>query len=307
MVSRAALAGAALGAVAFAVLATRPWWHVARGPVDVPLIAGLQALNDSPVDGTRTYAEDSFQWLSWYHGWPVVVAGLIGLLAWLALGTRSDSARLLWLSALLLPSAALYLTQPSIAPDQIWAMRRFLPVVVPGLLLATAWVARQLSLRLRPLGAILAAALVVSAIVLPVQTASALWSEKNYAGALSALRTVCGAIDGRPTIVTEQDTLLPTVIVLCDVPTYSVAKPRRAALADAREALGGGPAVLVTQAPDAIPWEGEAPTPTIGYVQTIWERTLEEAPDKVLEHPVELTLGLVEADGTVVPLTSGGD
>jgi hypothetical protein len=37
-----------------------------------------------------------------------------------------------------LSAALLYVTVPSIVPDQIWAMRRYLPVVIPGLLLAAA-------------------------------------------------------------------------------------------------------------------------------------------------------------------------
>jgi hypothetical protein len=305
VVSTAAIAGAALAAVAFVVLLTRPWWYQGHGD-DIPLVAGLQGLEGSPVDGTRTYAEASFEWLSWYYGWPVVLVGLGGLLAWLVLGTRPKSTQLLWLSALLLPSAAVYLTQPSIVPDQIWAMRRFLPVVVPGLLLATVWVARQLSAR-RPVGGILAAVLVVSVVGSPLMTAGTLWSAKNTAGGLDGIEQVCEQIDGRPTIVTDQDTYLPTVLALCDVPAFSVPEPSPTALAAAREALGGGAVVLMTHTPDTIPWVDSPPPPTVVYTQTIWERTLTERPDEVVAQPVGITLGLVRPDGSVAPLTTSGD
>jgi hypothetical protein len=304
IVSRAALAGAALTAVAFAVLLTRPWWFVGHGD-DIPLVAGLQAAERSPVDGTRNYAEATFQWISWYYGWPVVLVGLGGLVAWLALGARPRSTQLLWLSALFLPSAAVYFTEPNIVPDQIWAMRRFLPVVVPGLLLATVWVARLLSAWRRPVGAILAALLVAGVVGWPLTTVRTLWSEKDNAGPLDGIEQVCGQIDDRPTIVTQQDTYLPTVLALCDVPAFSVPDPTPAGLAAAREALGGGAVVLMTHTPDSIPWVGSEPPPSVVYSQTIWQRTLTSRPYNVVAEKISVTLGLVQVDGTVAPLTSG--
>lgn len=303
-VSVATLAGAAVVAVAFAVLFTRPWWYVAHGD-DIPLVAGLQAQEGDPVDGTRTYAEASFQWLSWYYGWPTLLVGLGGLLAWLVLGARSKSTRLLWLAALFLPSAAVYLTQPSIVPDQIWAMRRFLPVVVPGLLLGSVWVARQISGRRRPVGAIAATVLVVSIAVWPVKTANDLWSVKDNAGGLFGMRQVCDQIDGRPAVVTQQDTYLPTILALCDVPTFSVAATTTEALDMAREEMGGSPAVLVTRTPEAVPWTDSQPEPSVVYAQSIWERTLTGPPHRAVATPVSVTLGVVEADGSVTPLSSG--
>jgi hypothetical protein len=308
VVSRAAIAGAALSAVAFLVLLSRPWWYEGHGD-NIPLVAGLQGLERSPVDGTRTYAEASFQWVSWYYGWPVILVGLGGLLAWLVVGTRQKSTQLLWLSALLLPSAALYFTQPSIVPDQIWAMRRFLPVVVPGLLLATAWIARRLS-RLsvgrRPVGAILAALLVVCVLGFPLRTTAPLWSAKDNAGGLDGIQQLCKKIDGRPTIVTQQDTYLPTILALCDVPAFSVPEPSPAGLAAARGALGGGPAVLVTHTPDSIPWVGSPPPPSVVYTQTIWARSLTKPPAQVVAQQIGVTLGLVRPDGSVAPLTTTG-
>ena len=188
LMSRAAVVGAVAAAVGFLVLLSRPWWYQSHGATDIPLIGGLQGAEGSPVDGTRTYAEASFQWVSWYYGWPVVIVGIGGLLAWLVLGARSRSTQLLWLSALLLPSAALYLAEPSIVPDQIWAMRRFLPVVVPGLLLASVWVARQLFGRGR-VGMVLAGLLTLSVLVFPLPTTYPLFRAADDAGGLSARRT----------------------------------------------------------------------------------------------------------------------
>ena len=102
-------------------------------------IGFLQQREGQAVDESRTYAEQSMRWLGWYLGLPALAAGVAG---W-ALMTRETVARrigrlmpfLLALSGL----TTLYLWQPSITPDHIWADRRFLPVVFPGLLVCAAW------------------------------------------------------------------------------------------------------------------------------------------------------------------------
>jgi hypothetical protein len=303
----AATAGAVLTAVAFLVLLSRPWWYVAPATINNGLISGTQQREGLPIDGTRTYAEESFQWISWYYGWPVVLVGLAGLLVWLIVGARGKQTQLLWLSALFLPSAVLYLTTPNITPDQIWAMRRFLPVVIPGMLLATAWVARTLVDRglarsgpRRVGGVLVAAALVLSAVAWPLTSVHHLWGEKNNAGALAGIRAVCDAIDDRPTIVAGRGNYLATILVLCDVPAVSIPEPTNQLLAEAREGLGGE-VFLVTHAPSTVQWNGDPPTP-LTWTQKVWERSLVGPPDEVLDNPLGVALGLVQPDGTVDPV-----
>ncbi len=301
LVSWAAIAGAVLSGAAFAFMATRPWWMVSRGDLDNGLVRGIQEREGLGVDGTRLYAEESLQWIAWYYGWPVLVVGLLGLVAWLAIGARERSARLLWLSALVLPSTLLYLWQPSITPDQIWAMRRFLPVVVPGLLLATTWVARELSVR-RAVGAAVAAVLTVATVVWPLTATRHMAGAGDKEGAVAGTDQVCDLIDGRPTIVTGVDTYLPTVLVLCDVTAISLHDPTPERLAEARERLGGGPVVLVTRAPGQVPWVGEPP-PQQTWRQEVWEQSLTGPPDEVFEEVVGVSIGVVGPDGFVDPIS----
>ncbi|MGA8045832.1 MAG: hypothetical protein WCA30_06140, partial [Dermatophilaceae bacterium] len=52
-------------------LATRPLWQIVRQSPDDPgsrVVAGLQLRQGLPVDGGRTYAERSVEWLSWWLG-----------------------------------------------------------------------------------------------------------------------------------------------------------------------------------------------------------------------------------------------
>jgi hypothetical protein len=269
-------------------------------------VAAIQGSQGLPVDGARLYAEDTMNWLSWYYGWPVVLAGLAGLLVWLVVGARGRATRLLWLSTLFLPSAVLYLTQPSITPDQVWAMRRFLPVVVPGILLATAWVAGELFRRGLAgrvlLGRSVAAALVVATVAWPLSTVPDRWSAKSKAGALAGNQQVCAQIGDRPTIVAGLDTYLPTVLVLCKVPAVSVPNPTLASLAQARDALGGGAVALVTQAPGAVPWVGGQPPAPLQFTQEVWESSLTGPPDEIIGQGIAITLGSVLPDGSVEAL-----
>jgi hypothetical protein len=302
VLSWAATTGAVLAAAAFLVLLSRPWWYVSHGDFDNVVVANIQKAEGAPVDGTRLYYEDSFQWLSWYYGWPVVLIGLAGLLAWVVVGARSRRTELLWLSALFLPSALLYLAAPHITPDQIWAMRRFLPVVIPGVLLATVWVARALAGRNRVIGVVMAVLVAVGVAGWPLTTVNDLWTVKNKGGALAGTQQVCDRIDGRPTVVTGFSLYLPTVLALCDVPAVHVKEPTPTALADARTALGGEDVVLLTRGPGGAPWvDGKVAEP-IQFAQVVWEHSLEGPPDETVTQTVIVTLGLVAEDGRVTPL-----
>ncbi|MEX2551861.1 MAG: hypothetical protein WD627_02515, partial [Actinomycetota bacterium] len=112
-------------------------------------IEAIQAYENQPLDGDRNYAELSLRWVSWYVGPVVVVAGLLGA----ALVTRRlllgrDQNMLLFLLVFICASV-LYVWRPSISPNQLWAMRRFLPVVIPGLIFLSAWACHWLLERAR--------------------------------------------------------------------------------------------------------------------------------------------------------------
>ncbi len=135
----------------------------------------IQRREGLPIDATRTYAEFSMEWLSWYVGVPILLLGCLGVAAavFRALGRdMSWSVRTACLS--LLVPAAVYIYRPSINPDHIWAMRRFLPIVIPGFLISAMVVAGWLTSRFRfgpaPLVPLMAATLLTFQ---PISTASA--------------------------------------------------------------------------------------------------------------------------------------
>ena len=244
-----------LAAIAVLALVAYAWWvrpwievHVnALGGGGKGTMEALQEQEGLALNGDRTYDEKSMQWLVWYVG-PVVVVGaamaaavlvrrfLIGRL-------HADLALLL---ALVVPISALYLFRPSIYPDQPWAIRRFLPVTIPGFLLLAGWCAAwllRLSHRLRQppgrlltggLAVVLGAAIVVPPLFVTVPLAGARWE----AGGAAGIEALCDALgpddvallsrEGQISIVFQ-----PAVRGFCPVATAGFVGPAKASGIDA--------------------------------------------------------------------------
>jgi hypothetical protein len=124
------------GVLAYTV---RPSFAVATWSRTTP-IGYLQQTEGELVDEARTYAEQSALWLGWYIGVPALAVALVGWAALVREAVARRSARLAPFLLAVSGLTTLYIWMPSITPDHIWADRRFLPVVVPGLLLCAAWV-----------------------------------------------------------------------------------------------------------------------------------------------------------------------
>jgi len=155
----------AVPVVALVALAIRPYVQTVRGQTDPAMIsevAALQRIAGLPVDGTRQYYEQTFNWVLWYLGVPAVLMACAGTAV---LGRRLVRAMLEWRSSLLaarlwgLPfliivwSVAATLWDPYVAPWQPWASHRLVPVVLPGLVLFGVWISSRLTARAAAFGA----------------------------------------------------------------------------------------------------------------------------------------------------------
>lgn len=310
-VARAWPALLGLGAVgvlaAFAVLLTRPWWYVARFPIENTLVSGLQGQAGVPQDPFQTYAELSLNWMAWFVGWPSVVLGVLGL-PLLVLLSRHHPERLV-LVLVALPTTLVYLWQPSITPDQVWAVRRFLPVAFPVLLLGAAFLLDRLTGspalrggRGRRVAAGALAAVGVLAVVVPTGVnLDQLFRSTQKSGVQAGVERFCDQVGDRPTVVVGANTYLPTVIAVCQVPAVRVVDGSAQGLADAVAALGTDEASVVTGNGPNVAWQGEVPAPTVTIATTVWERVLFGPPHRTLPGSIALWVGTVDADGTAVP------
>jgi hypothetical protein len=186
-------------------LASRPLWQTVRQSAADPgsrVVAGLQLRQGLPVDGGRTYAEQSVVWLSWWVGPAALVLALLAaaLLAHRAAATWVDGIELpSWTGPLLvaLGSTALTLYRPGITPDHPWADRRLVIAVATVVLLVTGltavvtrWSARRLP------ASVLVVASSGCALALLVPTALATWPHRDEhveEGQLTAVTQVCEA------------------------------------------------------------------------------------------------------------------
>jgi 4-amino-4-deoxy-L-arabinose transferase-like glycosyltransferase len=114
-------------------LASRPLWYTAVTSNQNPVVAEIQQRMGDPIE-KRSYAEQSVNWVVWYIGPLFALLGVVGV----ALAAKWSMARrdllLVASVAVVLVTSLVYLVKPSITADQIWASRRLLPVILPGLL-----------------------------------------------------------------------------------------------------------------------------------------------------------------------------
>src|SRR5205814_10620156 len=120
--------------------------------------------------------------------------------------------------------------RPSVVPGQCWAMRRFLAVTIPALLILGAWGADQLGgwlarrlRRLRAVRALVPALAIAAAVVVPAwQLGHGLLDTREQAGGLRAIGRVCDRLPKRAVVWATAGSgdarLLQPIHAFCDVP-----------------------------------------------------------------------------------------
>jgi hypothetical protein len=246
--------------------ALRPYFQTVRNetvPATIRYVAELQKLAGLPVDGHRQYAEDSLYWVIWYVGLPAVILGTLGL----ALLTRRTLKSLLtwrdsgaarnWALPLLFTGwvTVTVLWRPGIIPDQPWASRRLVPMVIPGLILAATWMAAWIKDRGHRLGAgrlagsIVAACCVIALLVPAAVTTFGVGTTKSASGSTRltanglafkrtgrgenrAVRQLCAAIGPNAAVVIVDaqtaDRFSQVVRGMCATPTTRIDDPTAA-------------------------------------------------------------------------------
>ena len=255
-----------LVAVGFAI---RPYVQTVRGDTNagvVSYVGGLQRIAGLPLDSHRLYSEDTLYWVIWYIGLPALLLGVFGLALLTRRVTRAlltwndpSGAAKLWALPLMIIGwvTVTVLWRPGTVPDQPWASRRLVPVVLPGLILAAVWAAAWLNGRagVRGAGKLLSsavAALCVAALLLPTALTTfgigvsntGRYASRRPAGGLALQRTglgqaaavgrVCGSIGTGASVVIVDPRVASQFTQLirgmCDVPVGVMNRPSRLAV-----------------------------------------------------------------------------
>jgi hypothetical protein len=223
------LAGVAVAAGLFGAWFLRPHLQETHSRVH-PYMAGLQRIDKVPIDATRRYYEDSLVWHSWYLGPLTLAAGIIGIAFLTREVLRGRAGTKGLVVTAFVPVTAVYLANPSIFPDQIWVMRRFLPFIIPGFILgAFVVVDRLLDVRARNARVVQlvaragAAVLVAAAIAFPIHTVWPVRGDTTQRGFLGSVEQLCDTLGPDAAVIVLQGTatelLLPqTLRSYCNVP-----------------------------------------------------------------------------------------
>jgi hypothetical protein len=254
-----------------------------------------------------------------YLGWPAVYLAVGGYVLLVVRMIRRRELALLGLLAVGLSMSALYLWSSEITPDQVWAMRRYVPVVMPILLIAAAyllavvwaalaerWPGRTLA---RPAvwvsrGAVLAIA--AALVWAPWTVSRPVFSLREEVPQLRQVDAICAALPSDAAVLIVDDGLRwgysMTMRTYCNVPTLAVPTTDAQALATVRASVTAGGHTLYVMAAQAVqlPFAAAGPTRPFSTVTTTrWPSVIGTTPSGPAVQQVVVFLGTVRADGRV--------
>jgi hypothetical protein len=286
---------------------SRPLWYIGRfaGPGGLATIAALQKEEGLPVDGHRSYEEQTLSWLGWYFGWPTVALAIVGFVVMVVLGVRRRNLTLLIAAVAPLSVAAVYFTRVAITPDQIWAFRRILPVITPGFLIA-AVVPMALLWRRFASPVTRGVALGIAALVAfgPIVTWNGLLLVKDGGNQLTATEAICTAIgDAQEVLLIRDDAPINYGLAIktaCDTDVISVWSYdiKDGNLEALHERTGDIPVVAYVQG--AMPQPRRAAPADLTFTVPRWNRHIDHLPDAIVATRYSLYFGTLKADGSVV-------
>jgi hypothetical protein len=303
---------AAVGVVLVGVgLALRPLFLTVHGhdKGQAGLIGALQNSHRETVDPLRTYAENSVTWLAWYAGPVAVALALVGVAILVRRLIRDRRLELLPFLTVLLATAALYLWAPRNTPDQIWVMRRYVPIVIPGLILAAMLVLSEGLARLQGRAKMVTAAVLGLALLAPVAFITRPFVKiREGVPQLQEIQRVCDTIPDGDGVVIIGDMgarYVQTVRSFCLTPSANLPVVSTNAMAVAQKALAAkGHKLWVLGADDvqpALAAASAAGEPVI-FNQlnvNVWAKALETPPRGIIDAGRNFYLGEVGADGRV--------
>lgn len=222
-----------------AVFAVRPYLQIVRrvphNPDDrlnAAFIAALQHSQSLPSDPNRQYSELSLRWVTWYIGVPAVLLGTIGAALVVRKLLRRRSTEWALPYAMIVWTTVTTLWRPAITPDQPWASRRLIQVVIPGLLLFAVWALAWATRRVRRLGygkqvaAAVATCGVLLIVVPTVLTSGGLMFVRTERGEIAQVQAMCRAIGPHSAVIMVDggtaDRFSQVVRGMCDTPTARV-------------------------------------------------------------------------------------
>ncbi|MCU1526576.1 MAG: hypothetical protein JWP75_339, partial [Frondihabitans sp.] len=293
-------------------------YHYNPSPDVQNFIRSIQTNTGLPLDGSRSYDEYSLYWFVWYFGVTFVFAVVFGMSAVVYRAIRSRRAGLLVFSVLTLGVALLYLNRINIAPDQMWAFRRVLPIVAPGFIIAAVYVMKWLGSRRNRIA--IGASGAIGALVV-AGTLGAwnphLFTTTEYSNQATELRTICQQIGNAKSVVLidrASNSYALSLKTFCGVDTVSLytntvvgqsaattqeqLTATQDSLAKLEKRLGQGTPVVVFDR-TLLNWQGTPPNDVQSTIIDVWQRTLLSQPRSYGFTTRTTWMGTVQPSGLV--------
>jgi NHL repeat len=198
----------------------------------------------------------------------------------------------------------MYFVGPNIYPDQVWAMRRYLPVVIPGLLVSAGYLLHLLWRQrnadpVHRAGGYVAIGLTALLVAWPAVVTHPMWAVRTGVPQLAQVEAVCDRIGDDAAVVALGTSAIgsytQTMRSFCEVPSQAMADPSPAQLAEVRanvEATGRTLYVISEEA-QFVPYEPGQPADPGSFYQ----------PNDVITYPNGDIL-VAEGHGNAPPATA---
>lgn len=308
---RIAIAAVVVLLAAFGALASRPLWQETHTPIDNVNLEHMQRSSAVEIDGTRTYYEQSVHWLAMYLGWQTVLLAVAGYALLVVALVRHRAYALVATLSMGLTMSGLYLWNCEITPDQPWAMRRYVPVVIPLLLVAAAAALRALWSWQRALewGRVIAIVGGSLMIIVPATVTAKMVHVRDEAGQLNQLRAICAAVGHNGAVVevdrSARDGYGQAIRSYCGVPTITLVRATQQQLAAMKKtaAAHGRTLYVLSQDPSRTRFaSGGAIAPFSSVTVQRWPNVINSPPNAPSYQMTTVFLATVDAAGLAHPV-----
>lgn len=294
------------------IITTRPLWYEARRVFfNNAYIESIQLRNNYDViDGTKYYAELTHLWPVWYFGIILCLLAVMGLFFVYNKNYLYKNRAVLPLLTTFIALSTLYINFPRITPDQIWASRRFLPIIFPSLIILSLIALSKIYSKYskyemaRPF-------LLVGIFFLTLGTLTPSLNfllHKENAGRNEELSSICNSLPKNASLLiagTNGTNMLFSIMTKCDVVVGTIYSPTREDLRkfyDSSTRQGKQPfMILVGYEYDVLP-KGSKVTIVSSRNYSEIEKTLGEPPNKVLSYDRTIFGSKITSSGQLIRL-----
>lgn len=297
------------------IFISRPLWYTSFTSEQNVFVEGIQKARGFPIE-PRDYAEITTQWIGWYIGPIMAWFGVIGMS--IAAGRTLSNKNLKYTAGLLVVILAsfVYLIKPNVAADQIWASRRLLPIILPGLIVFGAITISALMDRVKDLRhrgiffSLLSAAVVIN----PLLTTRPFINTKESAR-LVGVSEVCNKLPNDSVVfwvAQARYELVQPTREFCKKPAAGITRiqPSKSSLMSIAQKMHAQNKIPIIgiygehSSHIAADFKTTELSEAVNYKYIELEKSLVRPPQHVVEKQHSILLGIINIDGTITSLSN---